>query len=625
VGWWDDRQVPLDPRTADPRIDVDESSGLVRAVVAGWTRAVGPVRGSLVMARSDDGGCSWSVVDPLLLPEDGQQPDVAVSVALDTIAAAYVRWGAVEAVVSTDGGRTFGAPAVLSPGPATTPPRIANVPVAGALHLHVAWMEGASLRLARSLSGGRAGTWEVGPPLSDRLTGWTFTGAPDVAADTRSRDPSAHSAVTVLASAVEAGRVHADVVVLRSPDSGTTFYGDPADVASLDAPRVISSPRPDAPGADPVDPSCDGSDDGSGVFFAWTAAAWTDPLRIAGPSRVMDARAEEDVTPTVVADWNDPPRSDDVVLAPTETRGHVALSVVPNPLGRPPAPEVHAFSWEAPAAGSAEVHAAWGVLDEAALPTVVLRCGASQLTGVSPPRAGGGVQAAPSSDEDLSHAWVVWLDDGDGTRRVHWKRNDTVTAPPQGVVAAPRACPDGGSILVTWSAPAAPPHCDVDRYRVEWGTAPGGADGALDVDAAAPLQAVLTGLVGGTRYFVRVTTVDEACNEATSLETSAVAPSCAPVLCPNPVGWTLRVGKQGDDVLLAWQPPAIDTGHDAAESYDHYRSTVAPDGRWTLHQNQPGPSATDLGAARVGSPTPRHHHLVVARNACGTSGDEPPP
>jgi hypothetical protein len=211
-----------------------------------------------------------------------------------------------------------------------------------------------------------------------------------------------------------------------------------------------------------------------------------------------------------------------------------------------------------------------------------------------------------SADEDLSDVFAVWQDTRDGPSRIYWKRTDTVTAPPTSLLATPVPCASGGGLSVTWTPPPSPPHCDVERYRVEYGLSPGVYDRSLDV--AAP-PAILPAILEGARHYLRVLTVDEACNESPSAETSGVAPDCGGVPpCPFPVGWTLRVAKNpAADAVLTWVPPP--------RARDGY-SPLA---------NGPGPSHADPGAALPGAPFPRHFYLIVSRNACGSSGDEPLP
>src|SRR5207244_3046231 len=95
-------------------------------------------------------------------------------------------------------------------------------------------------------------------------------------------------------------------------------------------------------------PLIDGSDDGSGIFKVWNAVAYT---RGETPeSCLADARAEEGSGPTVVSDWNAEPTGD-VALEP-RTGAAAALAVVPNPLDRPPSPDVHIIREQLPPAGA---------------------------------------------------------------------------------------------------------------------------------------------------------------------------------------------------------------------------------------------------------------------------------
>lgn len=102
---------------------------------------------------------------------------------------------------------------------------------------------------------------------------------------------------------------------------------------------------------------------------------------------------------------------------------------------------------------------------------------------------------------------------------------------------------------------------------------------------------------------------------------------CAPFTpaetkAPNPVAGTLAVARAGGDVVLSWSAPAVDATHDAARFYPVYRSAAptsgfAPSGETTA----PSWHDVDGAVASLGS----RYYLVVARNAAGTSGEEPTP
>ena len=138
-------------------------------------------------------------------------------------------------------------------------------------------------------------------------------------------------------------------------------------------------------------------------------------------------------------------------------------------------------------------------------------------------------------------------------------------------------------------------------------------------------QTTLFGLIDNATYFVQVTVVDEACNEASGAEIAAVAPDCGGIPpCPNPVGNSLFADRTpAEAVRLAWSEPPLDASHGAAGSYDIYRSVTRPQDGFSLLGNAPGLTYDDTGAAVPFGPFPRHYYLIVARNACGTSGDEP--
>lgn len=622
VGWWDDRPLHVGGLADEtPRIDVD-GTGAVGRVAITWERrrALGA---DIWLAISDDGGCTWmqqAVTDGV---EDDRLPDVAVSLTRDMIALTFIRDGLVVATVSRDGGRTFPPPVAvdpLAPTDAMSRPRLGMIATGTDVHLHVTWVENGRIRLARDLG---TGTWLGGPPLSDRFRGFSSWTDADIAADTRSFDPATASAVTLIASGLAPGSTVSEIFALRSNDSGVTFFGDPETPATLDVPRRVSEPRmtPD-PARGATRPVLDVSDDGSGEFYTWEAVGYTDAA--SGQDMRSDARAEEGSVPGTIADWNDTGTSgvEDLVTEPGARAA--AVSVIPNPLQRPPSPECWFFA-ESEASGTTEIVALRTMLDTSAPGWIVPTCGAQLLTGQSPPRLSGGIAIESlAADEDLSHVFVTWTDSRDGGSSVYWKRTDSVTAPATAVAAVPGDCATGGGIAVTWQLPADPPHCDIDRVRIEWAFAPGGLDGFLDVAPAPPAQ--VTGFRAGVAVWVRVVVVDEACNEAPSAEAASVTATCGAVLPPNPVGASLRVARSPsrDDVALTWGPPPVDALHDAATSYDVYRSiTRARDGFVLLAAVAP-PEFVDAGGAAVGTAR-LHCYLVVSRNSAGTSGDEPLP
>ena len=293
MGWWDDR--PLDPAAADdhaPRIDVD-GDGTASLVAIAFTRGAG----AAWLATSTDGGCTFDMrpVSPAAGSVD-RDADVAISRSRGVVALAFVRDGAVVAVASADGGRTFAAaPDVLAArSDASTRPRVALAPVDGAVHVHVAWCEGGRIFLATSRAGGATGTWTTSA-VSDRFVDFGPWIQLDLSADTRSRDALTESAVTIVAAGQALGINPMEVFSARSNDSGAAFYGDPADTLSRDLPRRVSALRRSA--VDPaVAPVLDVSDDGTGEFYTWEAVGYDDREASAFGLRI-DARAEEGAGP----------------------------------------------------------------------------------------------------------------------------------------------------------------------------------------------------------------------------------------------------------------------------------------------------------------------------------------
>jgi hypothetical protein len=96
--------------------------------------------------------------------------------------------------------------------------------------------------------------------------------------------------------------------------------------------------------------------------------------------------------------------------------------------------------------------------------------------------------------------------------------------------------------------------------------------------------------------------------------------SGGPTPFPNAVGSTLLLGKSGSsDAELGWVAPAVDTSHDAATSYDVLVSSAHPTGEFGLLANVASTSHTDPSSGNSGI----FFYVVVSRNDCGSSGEEP--
>jgi hypothetical protein len=94
--------------------------------------------------------------------------------------------------------------------------------------------------------------------------------------------------------------------------------------------------------------------------------------------------------------------------------------------------------------------------------------------------------------------------------------------------------------------------------------------------------------------------------------------SGGPTPFPNAVGSTLVLDKSGSGVAeLSWTAPAVDISHDAATSYDVLVSTTAATGEFGLSANVAATSHTDPGVGDI------NFYVVVSRNGCGSSGEEP--
>ncbi len=87
---------------------------------------------------------------------------------------------------------------------------------------------------------------------------------------------------------------------------------------------------------------------------------------------------------------------------------------------------------------------------------------------------------------------------------------------------------------------------------------------------------------------------------------------------PNTVGSTLLLDRSGSGAAeLSWAAPAADVAHDAATSYDVLGSITAATGEFGLLANVGTTSHTDPGASNT------TFYVVVSRNGCGSSGEEP--
>ena len=111
---------------------------------------------------------------------------------------------------------------------------------------------------------------------------------------------------------------------------------------------------------------------------------------------------------------------------------------------------------------------------------------------------------------------------------------------------------------------------------------------------------------------VRIYTRSETCDPFDSPDT----------LPPNAVGNTLFVEKRSGDVVLSWQTPPTDAEHDPARFYPTYRSGT-PSGGFTLEGE---PTTATWHDSDAGGPSGGNgFYLVSAKNAAGTSGEEPAP
>jgi hypothetical protein len=178
--------------------------------------------------------------------------------------------------------------------------------------------------------------------------------------------------------------------------------------------------------------------------------------------------------------------------------------------------------------------------------------------------------------------------------------------------------PDGGETLVvggpatlSWVPPAGPGQFTYDIML----TRDGGQTWEQLAENVSGTEYVWT--VEGpptTQALVRVlaSNIDGTMGYDTSDAGFTIAGSIAP---PNTVT-TLLIGAEAGDVLLAWQPPATDAGHGAAEYYRVFRATSAVGPFEEIGQTA---GETFLDSTHDGSA--ELYYRVVAANAGGASSD----
>jgi len=91
---------------------------------------------------------------------------------------------------------------------------------------------------------------------------------------------------------------------------------------------------------------------------------------------------------------------------------------------------------------------------------------------------------------------------------------------------------------------------------------------------------------------------------------------------PDVVGSTVAGFRNAlGEAVLAWSAPATGSSHDPATSYDVFRSTTHPDANAASYELLANVGTTTVTDADT-SPD-RAFYLISARNACGSSGEEP--
>ncbi|MCU0231678.1 MAG: hypothetical protein MUC67_09920, partial [Acidobacteria bacterium] len=90
---------------------------------------------------------------------------------------------------------------------------------------------------------------------------------------------------------------------------------------------------------------------------------------------------------------------------------------------------------------------------------------------------------------------------------------------------------------------------------------------------------------------------------------------------PNAVGASLLAERRTGDVALTWTAPPVDASHDPARFYPVFRSATAVGGYSAAGE----PTSTAWRDTGGGAASGTAFYLVAARNAAGTSGEEPTP
>ncbi len=141
--------------------------------------------------------------------------------------------------------------------------------------------------------------------------------------------------------------------------------------------------------------------------------------------------------------------------------------------------------------------------------------------------------------------------------------NPDLPSEPVGVTISPAQ----GSMLVAWSAPSSSGLTSITEYRVFWGTSAGDRTGSAS--AGVSLSYTITGLAGGTTYYVSVAAINAEGQGPYSSEVSAATAST--IGQPSaPTG--LRIDSGPGYNHLAWSASAQDGGSPLT-GYLVYRST----------------------------------------------------
>jgi predicted phage tail protein len=183
----------------------------------------------------------------------------------------------------------------------------------------------------------------------------------------------------------------------------------------------------------------------------------------------------------------------------------------------------------------------------------------------------------------------------------------TAPASPTGLVATAGSA----RVSLSWTAPASAGGARITSYDVYEGTT-AAVKLTAPVTSAKGTSATVTGLTDGTRYYFKVTAVNQVGAGPASGAASAIP--AAPITAPgSPTGLTAVPGR--GRVTLSWTPPASDGGA-AISGYVIYAGT-SPDGASTTLDTSANTTSYQVAGLTNGT---TYYFLVAAVNDANRQG-----